>query len=324
MLIAIGIFLPSKIHLQRTIEISAPAASIFALLDDLDQTGKWSPWVAKDPNALVAVSSPSRGAGASITWTGQVVGHGRQVITESHAYDRVVSTLYLGNRHPANSTLELRKSKTGILVTWSFDDDFGLDLFRRYSGLLTDKVVGTDYQQGLGRLKTMAEYLPKTDFSDLEIEHLNIEATNIVYLTVTSAPQASAISTALGEAYFELLNFIDKYQLAKSGAPMSIGGTFVGTKLQFDAAIPVSGLTDSTPRNTFGVKIGKTYAGPVIRARHFGSYHKLGETHDKLAAYLLAYGIKRNGSAWETYVNKPSRVEDQDLLTYVYYPIRED
>jgi effector-binding domain-containing protein len=134
-------------------------------------------------------------------------------------------------------------------------------------------------------------------------------------------PEAAAISEALGNAYFELLNFIDKYELHEAGAPMSVSGSFSGSELQFDAAIPVRGLDDDTARNNSGVQIGRSYAGRVIRVKHVGSYRGLGRTHDKIAAYLAALGIRRNGNAWESYVSDPTRVPTDELLTFVYYPI---
>ena len=102
---------------------------------------------------------------------------------------------------------------------------------------------------------------------------------------------------------------------------MSITRTFRGSALVFDAAIPVRGLTAATPRNERAVKIGETYAGSVIRAKHIGSYGSLGQTHDKIAAYLAAVGIQRNGDAWESYVSDPTRTVESELLTYIYYPI---
>ena len=73
-----------------------------------------------------------------------------------------------------------------------------------------------------------------------------------------------------------------------------------------------------------GVRISETYAGPVIRVQHVGPYGTLGATHDKIAAYLAAMGIERNGDAWESYVTDPTRVDASELLTYVYYPIQPD
>ena len=178
-----------------------------------------------------------------------------------------------------------------------------------------------DYVAGLGNLKSLAETLPATDFSDLEIEHIVVEATDIAYLPTASTPEPGAMSEAMGDAYFDILSFIDRHDLVEAGAPMSIARAFSGSEILFDAAIPVRGLSDSTPPDDAGVRIGQTYAGNVIRVRHTGSYRTLASTHLKIAAYLAALGIERAGDAWESYVSDPTRVPEVELLTYVYYPI---
>jgi effector-binding domain-containing protein len=53
-----------------------------------------------------------------------------------------------------------------------------------------------------------------------------------------------------------------------------------------------------------------------------GSYRRLTATHRKISAYLAALGIERNGAAWESYVSDPRKVREDELLTYVYYPIK--
>ena len=58
--------------------------------------------------------------------------------------------------------------------------------------------------------------------------------------------------------------------------------------------------------------------------RHTGTYRQLGATHRKIAAYLAAAGLDRNGDAWETYISDPTRVPEAQLLTDVYYPVRND
>ena len=102
---------------------------------------------------------------------------------------------------------------------------------------------------------------------------------------------------------------------------MSVMRTYRGSSLLFDAAIPVRGVNESTPRDAAGVKLGSTYAGPVVRVRHVGPYRTLGATHRKISAYLAAYGIERNGAAWESFVSDPGDVPEDDLVTFVYYPI---
>ena len=127
----------------------------------------------------------------------------------------------------------------------------------------------------------------------------------------------------MGRAYFEVLAFIDENDLSEDGVPISISRGYVGADLRFDAAIPVSGVTDETTTDAAKVRVGQTYAGAVIRVTHEGSYRTLSSTHRKIAAYLAALGIERNGDAWEAYISDPTRVDERDLATHVYYPVRE-
>jgi effector-binding domain-containing protein len=186
--------------------------------------------------------------------------------------------------------------------------------------MLTD-IIRRDYERGLLSLKDIAESLPRADFGDLEIEQLAVEAEEMAFLPAASPPDAASLSDAMGEAYFRILNFIDEQGLTAAGPPLSIMRSVSGSNLLFDAAIPVRGVTDATPRNGSGVKIGSTHGGPVIRVKHMGSYRSLGQTHQKIAAYLAALGVDRDGVAWESYVSDPTKVPEAEMLTYVYYPI---
>jgi effector-binding domain-containing protein len=323
LLIVVGIILPSRSLVERDILIDTHAATIFALLNDFRQVSKWSPTLDGDPNARIDISGPARGVGASIIWDGHIIGQGRQTIIESVPYERLTAQFELGDQEPATATFTLSSEEGMTRVVWLHDSDHGFNLVGRYLGLLQGSIIGTEHEQGLSRLKELAENLPRGDFSDIEIEQIVVEAADIAYLRTTSIPEATAISEAMGDAYFSVLTFIDEYGLDDAGAPLSITRTFSGSELVFDAAIPVRGLNAATPRTGEAVKIGTTYAGPVIRVKHVGSYRTLGRTHDKIAAYLAALGIQRNGDAWESYISDPIRTDEADLLTYVYYPIRQ-
>lgn len=323
LLLAVGIFLPSRAHVEREILIDAPAATVFALVNDFHQVAKWSPWQESDPNARFDIGGTRRGVGATLAWDGNIVGQGAQRITESIPYEKVVCELDLGGPGSTTMTFTLREADAGTTVLWSFDASFGMNLVGRYAGLMLDSIIGGDYESGLRNLKSMAERLPRADFSDTEIETLVVEAQDIAYLSTTSIPLAAAISESMGDAYFRVLSFIDRNGLTEAGPAISISRGYRGQDLAFDAAIPVHGITEDTPRSSQGVMLGTTYAGPAIRVKHVGSYLSLGQTHDKIAAYLAAYGIARNGDTWESYVSDPTRTREAELITYVYYPIRD-
>ena len=81
----------------------------------------------------------------------------------------------------------------------------------------------------------MAERMPPADFSDLKIEHIFVETSDIAYVTTTSEPEAGAISEAMSDSFFDILDFIKRNELTEAGAPISITRNFSGARLVFDA-----------------------------------------------------------------------------------------
>ncbi len=321
LILIIGLTLPRYARVEVTTGIDANPGTVFALINDFRRVTLWSPWVETDPNAMIVYSGPARGVGATMTWDGSIIGSGTQVITESRPFTHIGTTINPGESGQAQTSFDLERIAGGTRVTWRFETDFGFNILGRFFGLAFAGVVRRDHEAGLAKLGELAESLPGADFSDLEIEQLVVEAAAIAFLPTTAMPEPAAMSEAMGDAYFEILGFIDAQGLTEAGAPLSITRSFSGSEVLFDAAIPVRGVTADTPRDGPRVQIGMTYAGNVIRVRHVGSYRNLGATHRKIAAYLAALGIERAGAAWESYVSDPTRVSEDKLVTYVYYPI---
>ncbi len=323
LLILIGFTLPRTHRVEVSAEIDAPPATVFAQVNDFRRFTLWAPWAETDPNARFIYSGNSRGEGATVTWDGAVIGSGVQTIVESRPFDYVGIVMNPGEPGEARSWVRLAPGTGTTIIHWGFEADYGMNVVGRYFAAMLGSVVARDYQAGLENLKQLAESLPAADFSDLDVEHLVVEPVDIAFLPTVSRPEPSAMSEAMGEAYFRILSFIDENGLEDAGAPLSITRGFRGAELVFDSAIPVRGLDDDTPRDGAGVKIGETYGGVVIRVRHVGSYRELGATHRKIAAYLAALGIERNGDAWESYVSDPGKVAEDDLVTLIFYPIRQ-
>ena len=322
LLVVIGFALPRSHQVEVSIEIDAPQATIFALVSDFRRYPHWSPWADTDPNARILYSGSPRGEGAIMIWDGAIIGSGSQIITGVRPHERIDITMNPGDEGEASAWFDLTQGVGSTLVTWGFEVDYGMNIVGRYFASMLGGVVARDHYTGLERLKDLAESLPSADFSNIEVEHIVVESLDIAYLSTTARPEPGATAEALRIAYFAILNFIDEQSLSDAGAPLSITRGFNGADLAFDAAIPVRGLSDSTDRSDPLVRIGETYAGPVIRVKHTGTYRTLTETHRKISAYLAAMGIERNGAAWESYVSDPGNTPEERLLTYVYYPIK--
>ena len=321
LLIIVGLALPRHARVEVTTSIDAHPPIVFALINDFHRVSLWSPWLDTDPNARVVYAGPVRGVGATMTWDGSIIGTGSQVITETRPFEFIETVVNPRESGEHRSWFDLDSQNGMTTVTWSYEADQGYNIVARYFSLLLSGVVQRDYELGLSRLKDLAETLPNADFSDIEIEQISVDAVDIAFRSTTSVPEPSAMSDAMGDAYFEILSFIDEHGLQEAGAPLSITRSFSGSELLFDAGIPVRGLDAATPRSDASVRIGQTYAGTVIRVRHVGSYRTLGQTHQKIAAYLAALDIERTGDAWESYVSDPTKVPEAQLLTYIYYPV---
>lgn len=298
LLIVVGLALPRHARVEGGVRIDAHPATVFALINDFRRMRLWSPLIKADPDGTLS-------------------------IVASRPYEHVAIRINPGERGEVMSWFDLNSADGGTDVRWAAEIDYEFNLVGRYCSLLVKGSRRRDGEAGLLNLKELAESLPDADFSDLDIEALVVDAIEIAYLSTTSKPDPASIAATLGDAYFDILSFIDRHDLTAAGAPLAITHPFSGAKLRLDAAIPVRDVRAATPRSGPTVKLGHTYAGPVIRVKHIGSYRTLSATHLKIAAYLAALGIERDGPAWESYVSDPESVPEDELLTDVFYPIRE-
>ena len=97
--------------------------------------------------------------GSRLDWRSdhKQVGSGTQVITESTPDSRVASDLDFGERGRATATFVLEPAGTGTLIAWNLETDLGLNPLARWTGLMMDRWVGTDFERGLVGLKRLAE-----------------------------------------------------------------------------------------------------------------------------------------------------------------------
>lgn len=321
LLLLVGLLLPGQSRFAVSTIIDAPAASVYALIDTPRQAWLWSRTRENDPDAEVRYAGPMRGEGATISWDGLIGGSGTETITTSTPYASISKVLNPGEPGEAALRYEVSSTAQGSEITLRFSHDHGLNVVARYMGLLLTGVLRRDYATGLDNLARLAESLPGADFSGLEVAHIEVEPVPIAWLPTSSAPSAGAVSDALGDAYFRILNVMQKNGLQASGPPRSILREFSGARRLFDAAIPVAKPDHEILAAPDGVRLGIAAGGPAIRVKHLGSYRDLRETHRQIAAYLAAYGIEAVGDPWESYVSDPADTAEEKLLTYIYYPL---
>lgn len=156
--VVIPLFLPSKVHVERSIEINADAEKIFPMVNAFRNWEKWSPWQQKDPDMQHTYFGES-GLGHKHSWKGnKKVGQGSMTMTQSIPNRELGFDLQFGP-NPKPNPVGFTFVETGSVtrVTWFMDVDFGMFLPGRYFGLMFDKWMAPDLEGGLSNLKTHCE-----------------------------------------------------------------------------------------------------------------------------------------------------------------------
>lgn len=326
MFVAIGFFLPREVHVERSVTIDRPTSTVFALVNGYSTFNIWSPWAARDPSAVFDISGPESGLGAHMEWNGdpRLTGKGSQEIIESTPWSLVRSRLSFDQQGEAMAFFSLAELPGGTRITWGFDTDLTAGqnlaggLMARYFGLLFDRWIGGDYEVGLTNLKTFAESLPNVDFSELDVEILEVEPVDILFVEKGSSPDSKDIAEPLASAYQEIMGFMVANEIAMAAQPMTITRAWDESGYAFDAAIPVIMKEVELSGN---VQAGVSPSGRVVRVIHHGPYDRMMPTYEKLSAYMRAHGLEEGSVSWEQYISDPGQTAADELITHIYFMI---
>ena len=151
---------PDTFRLERSIDIKAPPAKIFALIDNFKNWTTWSPWEKIDPALKRTYSGAENGKGATYAWEGNNdVGVGRMEIVESNPDAKVAIKLDFLKPFEAHNTAEFTLAPSGdtTRVTWAMfgPNPFLAKLIQVFMSM--DKMVGGQFEQGLANMKAQAE-----------------------------------------------------------------------------------------------------------------------------------------------------------------------
>lgn len=324
----VGYFLPAEVRVERSVSIERPPSTVFALVNGYATFNSWSPWAAQDPGATYTFSGPASGVGARMEWVGdpRLTGKGSQEIVESLPYERVRARLSFGQQGEAVSQFAFSEEAGGTHVTWSFDTDLAAGqsllpgIVARYFGLFFDRWIGADFEKGLASLKSFAESLPNVDIAGLEVEILDVEPVEILYIETGSRQDPGDIANALSAAYQQIMSFINTHGLSAAAQPMAITRAWDQNGYAFDAAIPVN-LGGIVPEGE--VKAGHSPSGRAVRVIHRGAYDRMMPTYEKLSAYMAAHGLREGRVSWEQYISDPGVTPEAELVTHIYFLLDE-
>jgi len=154
---------PTHYHIERSATISAAPAAVFAHVNDFHAWEAWSPWEKIDPAMKRTFDGPPSGKDATYAWVGNdKVGEGKMTIIESQPDARVGIRLEFIKpfAETCQADFALAAEGEGTKVTWGMDGNHNYVSKIMCVFMDMDKMIGTDFEKGLGQLKSLAESAP--------------------------------------------------------------------------------------------------------------------------------------------------------------------
>jgi hypothetical protein len=151
---------PDTFRVERSARIEARPEKVFALVEDMRGWIAWSPFEQKDPGMKRAHSGASRGEGAVYEWDGnREIGQGRMEITEVTSPSLVRIKMDFLRPFAAHNIVEFTLQPQGeaTRITWAIHGP--RPFISKLLGIFLsmDRMIGQDFDKGLGNLKALAE-----------------------------------------------------------------------------------------------------------------------------------------------------------------------
>ena len=303
-------FMPSKIEVSVTKEMKADKKVIFDYVNNLKANSAWSPWEGVDE---IKYGEISKGKGATMSWTDEMSGSGKQVISESKPYSMIKTELDFGEQGMAKADFLFEDMEKGTKVTWSFESDAPYPMGRWFSALFIKPMIQKSYEKGLHKLDSVASIPHKMNYVDV----LEVKSPPILSITVKS--KTENIAKNMEEIFAKLGTYMGKNQITPTAPPLTIWHSWSKEESEMEVGFPVSPETKGNDK----IKLSKTYEGKVAVYLHKGSYDKSPKSWEKLMKAVKKMNLEPNGSPYEIYITNPQMESDTSKWqTKLFMPVK--
>lgn len=325
-LIAIAVLLcflgPKNLNTNESIEIEAPPATIYNLVNSLQRSENWSTWFLNDTSLTTTYNDIYRGVGASSSWVSRTNENyaGKQRIIDVEKNKRVKSELeFKGWNGSSISEFTIDPDGSSTHVTWTFEGEDLPFVWRGMSLVMGMKGdMSKNYKESLQNIKKIAEeratqklyngvtisekVLPEKHFV---MQRQEVNKSNV--LQFYSATLAS------------LFTKMQKSGIEMKGSPCSFYYRWEHDENTTEMAVALPTAQPIALAGTSSVTIEEQNA---IVVDYFGEYDGLGNVHEAIDEYLLDQGYFHNPPAIEEYVTGQSDSSDpsewQTKVIYFY------
>lgn len=311
-----GFLLPRKIHVERRLLVSASANSIFVQVNTLKNWIKWSPWLHLDTNIQLRFSGPESGIGSKLVWrsTNKNVGNGSASIISSSSPDSVQVIFDYNEKGKSTGKFFFIKESENTNVIWELESDLGMNPVSRWIGLLSDRMIGPELEEGLFNLQQLMQDT-KTVYG-YEIIDLEIPARILISVRDTASPQT--VAPKLTSMYKKIALFLKSKNLSPTGNPMTVFHNYSSNNFDIEACLPLASIINVPA----GMNCSEKAPQRAVMLKYFGHYSMISDAYNALQSYINENGLRVNGAVWEEYITNPNNASDSNTRqTDICFPI---
>lgn len=325
--VVIALFLPAQARVERKIELSNPTTQVYDALNHFKLYNQWQPWATTDNLTKYTIDGEEFGVGARFSWNAMFdrqIGSGSLKIVESTPDDRIVMALennWRGHDKTQTFILEPDTRTNSVRLRWVIDVNYGWDLVGRFAGMYLNGRVGESMNSGLGRFAALMSQVPNVDYSQIEINIVDVPSVDLVYVgeSTPAAPrQWDEAEAKFDAAWAEASAFVERNKLVQSGDRRRVVNALGEETNDFNLAIGVE-PAELVPAGR--VQVGKSYAGRALSTEYRGHRVGLGKPRDMLRAFAMTHGYQFDRDLRGMWEEWPAADEETgDLTTRLYLP----
>ncbi len=169
------------------------------------------------------------------------------------------------------------------------------------------------------RMLAFLERLIKREGTVMPYEVTVKEVTDQGIASVTLETSLRTIAGDIQTGFGTLVGYLGSMGVQPSGAPFIIYHDIIdeNTSGKIEICAPVSRALEGSDEVASDLLGG----GPVASTIHTGPYQEIGPAYHTLTGWISEHGHEMAGPPREIYLNDPTQVPEEDLLTEVQWPI---
>lgn len=308
---------PKGTTVVRSTTIKAPVDVVKAKMADLKFfQEQWSPWTERDPEMKVTYLGEMGQPGYGYSWTGNdEVGTGTLQITGISG-DTLLQKLSFEGMGDSKTFFVVNSKDAGTNVTWGIQMDFGFMGRGMMLFMNMDKMMGADFESGLGKLKKVIEsLLAEPVASTYEVKELQWDEKTFFGKRGTFA--FDKVGSFFGDNWHKVLEELKKNNTEPTMAPCGIYYKWDEVKGETEV---VAALCAPKETKIKGWEVIAVPTSRVLQIAYYGAPGKSINAHLAMDEYIKANHLPAQSFVIEEYVTDPGLEKDTaKWLTNIYY-----